>query len=264
MKYEISPNTYLQKELEKLYNAHNNGLRREEFYGNFYANIVMKAKEYFPVLGRNSATLLSSKLADHLLAFKLKKTKDPEDATIAVQTELSATEKDGLHYIGGYVLHKLHRKLKNSTHWRSDETQQSIALLEAGKMNSEDAGEETLVTALSRGGLWSVKPCIDELLIIGEKNFRQCLKKGVHSIDTKSIIEKTIKDENVLINFNILLAESELQVEDELAQLLLHNILSLYVRVRAFSSARDIVHKFKMRQGISKKKGLRQGTQEVK
>ncbi len=124
-------------------------------------------------------------------------------------------------------------------------------------MNPEDAGEETLVTALSRGGLWFVKPCIDELLIIAEKNFRQYVKKGVHSIDTKSIIEKTIKEENVLINFNILLADSELEVEDGLAKCLLHNILGLYVRVRAFSSACDIVQTFKMRQGMSKKKGLR-------
>lgn len=256
--YAISqPNTVLQKEVETLYNAYTNGLDREGFYGKFYAKIVSKAKEYFPGLGRNSATLLSTKLADHLLAFKLKQTKDAQDASIAVQIELSATEKDGLHYIGGYVLHKLHRKLKNSTHWRSDETQQSIALLEAGKMNSEDAGEETLVTALSRGGLWSIKPCIDELLIIAEKNFRQCVKKGVRSIDTKSIIEKTLKDENVLINFNMLVADSELEVEDELIKLLLHSILSLYVRVRAFSSARDVVQKFKMRQGMSKKKGLR-------
>ena len=124
-------------------------------------------------------------------------------------------------------------------------------------MNPEEAGEETLVTALSRGGLWSVKPCIDELLIIAEKNFRQCVKKGEHKINTKFIIEKTIKDENVLINFNMLLANSELEVEDELAQCLLHNIVRLYVRVRAFSSARDIVQKFKMRQGMPKRKGLR-------
>ena len=253
--YPVSrPNTDLQKELEKLYNVYTNGHDREEFYGKFYANIVAKAKQYFPGLGRNSATLLSSKLADQLLALKQKKT---QDVTTVVQTEVSATEKDGLHYIGGYVLHKLHKKLKNSAHWRSDEAQQSIALLEAGKMNSEETGEETLLTALSRGGLWSVKPCIDELLIIAEKNFRQCVKKGVHRIDIKFIVEKTIKDENVLINFNTLLAHSELEVEDELAQCLLHNILSLYVRVRAFSSARDIVQKFKMRQGMSKKKGLR-------
>ena len=97
--YAVSqPNTDLQKELEKLYNAYTNGHDREEFYGKFYANIVAKAKEYFPGLGRNSATLLSSKLADQLLAFKQKK---KQDVTTVVQTELSATEKDWLHYIGG-------------------------------------------------------------------------------------------------------------------------------------------------------------------
>ncbi len=115
LNYKISqPNTDLQKELQKLYNQYTNGFDREEFYGKFYANIVSKAQEYFPGLGRNSSTLLSTKLADHLLAFKLKKTKDAQDAGIVVQMELSATEKDGLHYIGGYVLHNLHRKLKNS------------------------------------------------------------------------------------------------------------------------------------------------------
>ena len=56
-----------------------------------------------------------------------------------MQTELSAAEKDGLYYIGGYIGHKLHKKLKNSAHWRSDEAQQSMTLLEAGKMNPEEA-----------------------------------------------------------------------------------------------------------------------------
>ena len=67
------PNTDLQKELEKLYSAYTNGHDREEFYGRFYANIVAKAKEYFPGLCRNSATLLSSKLGDHILASKKKR-----------------------------------------------------------------------------------------------------------------------------------------------------------------------------------------------
>ena len=35
------PNTDLQKELEKLYSAYTNGHDREEFYGRFYANIVV-------------------------------------------------------------------------------------------------------------------------------------------------------------------------------------------------------------------------------
>ena len=44
----------------------------------------------------------------------------------------------------------------------------SLAYIEAGKMNSEETGEETLLTDLSQPVLWSVTPCVDELLIIAE------------------------------------------------------------------------------------------------
>ena len=44
----------------------------------------------------------------------------------------SVTEKEihGLQYLGGYVLHNLYRKLKNSKHWKSEDHQQDISILE--------------------------------------------------------------------------------------------------------------------------------------
>lgn len=114
--------------------------------------------------------MLCSELADHILIFK-KKENTPA-TLVRTPLQLSESERDGLYYIGGYILHKLHKKLKNSSNWASDEAQQSLALLEAGKLNEEEVDEGSLATALNRGGLWSVKACVYGILVVAETNFR--------------------------------------------------------------------------------------------
>lgn len=111
------------------------------------------------------------------------------------------------------------------------------------------------MTALNRGGLWSVKACVYGILVVGEKNFRLCTPTGMHRIDTESILNKTITHETVLSNFNTLCIDCDLNIEDELSKCILHSIL--YFRVTAFSFTRDFVQKYKRRQQMSKKKGLR-------
>jgi len=55
---------------------------------------------------------------------------------------LSEREKAALHYLGGYVLHNLHKK-----HGRSNsvESQQVMAILKAGKLESMTNSERKLV-----------------------------------------------------------------------------------------------------------------------
>ena len=131
-----------------------------------------------------------------------------------------------------------------------------MALLEAGKLHVE-VDEGSLVTALNRGGLWSVKACVYEILVGAETKFRLCTPTGTHRIDTEFIMNKTITNETVLSNFNTLFTDCDLNIEDELSKCTLHSILSLYFRVRAFSFTCDFVQMYKRKQQMSKKKGLR-------
>ena len=83
----------------------------EKFYSMFYSNVPIKSTSYFVGLSRNAATLLSTKLADHMLSYSKKQECTNSSASCAKLTE---KEMAGLQYIGGYVLNKLHHKHTHS------------------------------------------------------------------------------------------------------------------------------------------------------
>ena len=69
------------------------------------------------------------------------------------KTETVVKEKAGMQYLGSYVLHNLHKK-----HGRTNsvESQQAMAVLRAGKLESITDSSQKPVSALNRGGLWSI------------------------------------------------------------------------------------------------------------
>lgn len=109
----------------------------------------MKSTRFFRGLSKNVAILLSTKVADSLIAFSIKQRGKPEE-TYHI-TPLNEKERAGLQYLGGYVLHKLHKK-----HASSRETQQAMALLKAGKVYHNGDSHQKLVSSLNHGGLWNV------------------------------------------------------------------------------------------------------------
>lgn len=115
----------------------------------FYSTVTLRSTNYFVGLPRNAATLLSTKLADHLLSYSKKQGCTNSSASGAKLTE---KEMARLQYIGGYVLNKLHHKLAQSKCSRSPESQQSMPILKDGREESIDASQK-LVSCLSHGGL---------------------------------------------------------------------------------------------------------------
>ena len=81
-------------------------------------------------MSRNAATLLSTKIADIMLANSKEKSVVPvKDFDI----KLTDKEMAGLQYVGGYVLHKLYNKHTKSKVCESTASQQSVAFLNADK-----------------------------------------------------------------------------------------------------------------------------------
>ena len=95
----------------------------EKFYGKSYAQVPLNAANFLQRLSRNSATLLATKVANSMLKYS-KNMMSPTDNSPVSHTVLSDKEKAGLQYIGGYVLHKLHRKYARN----------AMAILKAGKL----------------------------------------------------------------------------------------------------------------------------------
>ena len=62
------------------------------------------------------------------------------------------------------------KKLKNSKKYKSDEFQQSIALLSACRLtNTEMLKNQKLVSAVNRGGLWAITENMQKILLVVEK-----------------------------------------------------------------------------------------------
>ena len=115
----------------------------------FYSTLPIKSTSYFAGLSRNAATLLSTKLADHMLSYSKK-----QECTISSASSAKLTEKEmaGLQYVGGYVLSKLHRKHAQSKSSKLPESQQAMSIVKAGREETVDASQK-LVSCLSHGGL---------------------------------------------------------------------------------------------------------------
>ena len=96
----------------------------EKFYQKYYTTVPVKSTQFFPGLTRNAATLLSTKVADCLIAY-CKKSKNSGENKNPTTTAISETERAGLQYLGGYVLHNLYKKhAKTGT----VESQQAMAI----------------------------------------------------------------------------------------------------------------------------------------
>lgn len=225
----------------------------ERFYAAFYASIVLHASGHFVGLSRNSATLLCSKVADCLLTHSKEKA---ETHTCEPLTKLSDKEKSGLQYIGGYVLHKLHNKHKQAS--KTLENDHAISLIMAGKWDNPIGEDQRLTTTLNRGGLWKITRNAQSVFERTEHYFREATRKtSLKNIPLANIISRSMHDVTVVASHSAMLADSEVEISSHVAKDVLHNIISLYVRVRSFSFVKDVIQKHKIRLKQLKSKALR-------
>ena len=163
--------------------------------------------------------------------------------TCAPLTKLSDEEKAGLQYIGGYVLHKLHTKHAS----KSSESEQAISILKAGKLEDQNAIEcQKLTSSLNRGGLWAITKSAQSIFERTEHYFRDTTSNTtLQNIAFASIISRSVHDVEVVSAYNSLLSNSQLIINSSVAKDVLHNIIQLYVKVRSFSFAKDIIQNIK-------------------
>ena len=137
--------------LKTLYDDFTKSGNLDKFYSKYYAKVPLRSTSFFSGLSRNAATLLSTKIADSLIAFNKMERESTNTTTILNERDIA-----GLQYLGGYVLHKLYRKHAKAN---TKESQQAMAILKAGKLEESTHGGATtqkLITSLNRGGLWSI------------------------------------------------------------------------------------------------------------
>lgn len=142
------------------------------------------------------------------------------------------------------MLHKLHTKHVS----KSSESEQAISILKAGKLEDQNAIEcQKLTSSLNRGGLWAITKSAQSIFERTEHYFRDTTSNTtVQNIAFASIISRSVHDVEVVSAYNSLLSNSQLIINSSVAKDVLH-IIQLYVKVRSFSFAKDIIQKHKIR-----------------
>ena len=131
-----------------------------------------------------------------------------------------------MQYLGGYVLHNLHKK-----HGRTNsvESQQAIAILKAGKLESITDPSQKLVSALNCGGLWSITQPVQQIFSKAEFHFRQFTSKpDLQRLDISGITNKAASDSDILAYYNLMVSDAELEPDSHVCKDVLCGIISLY------------------------------------
>lgn len=132
-----------------------------------------------------------------------------------------------------------------------------MAILKAGKLE-EGCDSQKLVSNLSRGGLCSITEPAQNIFFKTEYYFRHLTSTAsLQRVDISGITRKSVSDSEVLSNYQCIVSDAELIPDSHVSKDVLHGIVSLYIRVRSFSFAKDIVQRHKMKAKQTKGKGLR-------
>ena len=131
--------------------------------------------------------------------------------------------------------------------------------LTADKDSDVTNTDEEWTQRVDRGGLWYVKNTTYFLFVAIEEEVRKCLKQLLKGSGHKSaIIKHVVESEEV--EFHWLIAQADFDVGDEETyKLLLHKIVKLFVTVRGYSYASNLMEKHKQAtaKGTQQAKALR-------
>ena len=116
---------------------------------------------------------------------------------------------------------------------------------------------QVLINCLNRGRLWSPTAQAQAIFKKTELHFRQNTREARQLIDLEHVVMISVKDPQVTASYNVILSHAELEICNSVSKDILHNIISLYIKVRSFSFAKDIVQKHKIKQKQCKAKALR-------
>jgi len=204
-----------------------------------------------PTLYQHLTTLIFNK--------EISKAAKVEAQSSGAMEPLTDNERNALRYTAGYVCRHLRKQLERCSHEMKEELVLCLMELTTKKDSAASNIDEEWTVRVDRGGLWYIKNTTYLLFVAIEEEVRKCLKQLLTgSVHRSAILKKVIESENV--QFYWLIAQADFAVgDDETYQLLLYRIVELYVTVRGFSYASNLMeeHKKTTAKGTQRAKALR-------
>ena len=125
-------------------------------------------------------------------------------------------------------------------------------------MKTEEFADQKSIHSSNRVGLYAVKPECQALFCRAKEHFRIETNETIHRTNIGQITKSLMKDKDVISTYSSITENfSKTEGCKEIKHNLLHELFQLYLRVRAFSLAKDITDKFKLPNKLGKKKSLR-------
>ena len=236
----------------------------EKFYTKFYVNIVTSADTFVTCTDSSSSILMLTKLCTILIGIRQQK-KEDYAFSAANARKISERERAGLQYLGGYIISNTYSSMKRSINAeKMDKMKLSMSTVKTFK-NEEKPQYQRLVAALDRNGLWYITQDLEDILMMAEKTFCYEVqnRKELKMIDQDYIVSKILP--LCLDSMNKSLANSDIDISKKDSKDVLQALIKLFVRVRSFNFAIDVVQKTKLRIAIQNnaKKSLRQNLKKT-
>ncbi|XP_047122388.1 uncharacterized protein LOC101236338 [Hydra vulgaris] len=250
-------NDLLYQQCNKIYKKLVKTGNGENFYMETYSSLVLESDKYFNDLKKPCSTLISTALTDKILYYY--KTSFSENKSIELKP-ISAKELDGLQYLAGYILSKFLKKAKNSKHYQSEETQAITSILNHCVLEKNLSHGQRLIDVQNRGGLISLTEECQQIFILTEIKFRsETLNSMLRKVDIANMAFELITNTTVQSFYNAIVENScQFKIDKEVKTNLLESMVKLYLRVRSFSMAKDVVQRQKaMSKKTKSKSGLR-------
>ena len=128
----------------------------------------------------------------------------------------------------------------------------------AGKTtDSTQQSGKSLIAAKNRGGLWTVSNDVIQIFIHVEAQFRTETSSLQNKISCGSMVSTLLRNCHVLALLSKIRSIAEKKIPKEVSENLLEKLITLYIRVRSFSYAKDQMQRFKIKAQKDKTKSLR-------
>lgn len=178
-----------------------------------------------------------------------------EQSTESPERPLTYSEQNALRYVAGYIIRKLRYKLETFHNCNKDDM--ILLLFEfAGDEVVEGGDTEAWTNAIDRGRLWHINNQTYIFFVAIEEECRQFFTVTSKGNSTrKTVTEAVTQSEDVLFHWCLLTTNSD----DDVAAVLLQEIVHLYVTVRGFAFASSCLKMYKQahHKTLQKRRALR-------
>ena len=172
------------------------------------------------------------------------------------------TEKENevISHLAGYVVGTFYRRIRFSKNYGLLYQQQALSFLLICKFvdgTETDTSHQKFTNLKNRGGLWVVRKDVVTIFSIAESFFVSATKNFVNKIDASLIVSSLMENAYLIACFNFVRKKSDITIKKEIGLNLLEDMLTLYIRVRAHSYAKDKQEEHKMAKNRTKARSLR-------